>query len=60
MNADACESCAHYCYDAESDSWCCEMSLDEDEMLHFLTGKTAGCPYFTPDDGEYAIVRKQN
>lgn len=58
--ADACESCAHYSYNADEDIWSCERDLDEDEMLQFLTGRTAGCPYYSPDDGEYALVRKQN
>lgn len=55
-----CESCVNYSYDPESDCWCCEQSLDEDEMLLFLTGKTDGCPYFRPDNGEYELVRHQN
>lgn len=54
-----CEVCANYVYDAESDCWCCDRDLDEDEMLQFLTGHTAGCPYYRPDD-EYKIVRRQN
>lgn len=59
-SADACATCAHYCFDDQNDSWCCERNLDEDEMLQFLTGATSACPYFSPDDGEYALVRKQN
>ena len=27
-----CESCANYIYDEESDCYCCEVDLDEDEM----------------------------
>ena len=47
-----CESCANYVYDEESDCYCCEVDLDEDEMYRFLS------PYYQLDD-EYRIVRKQ-
>jgi hypothetical protein len=45
-------------YDEESDSYACEMSLDEDEYARFLTQANYRCPYFRLDD-EYAIARKQ-
>lgn len=32
-----CESCANYVYDEESDCYCCEVDLDEDEMYRFLS-----------------------
>ena len=35
------------------------MNLDEDEMVRFLTGGYADCPYYVSGD-EYEIVRKQN
>ena len=54
-----CESCANYVYDEESDCMCCEVNLDEDEMLKFMSSQTYNCPYFQLDD-EYGIVRKQN
>ena len=38
---------------------CCEVNLDEDEMLKFMSSQTYNCPYFRLDD-EYGIVRKQN
>lgn len=59
MKKTACESCANYVYDEESDCMYCEISLDEDEMLKFLSSQTYSCPYFQLDD-EYGIVRKQN
>ncbi|MBE6728168.1 MAG: hypothetical protein E7562_05950 [Ruminococcaceae bacterium] len=54
-----CESCANYVYDEEYDCYCCDCNLDEDEMMRFLTGGTANCPYYSFYD-EYKIVRKQN
>ena len=53
-----CEECAYYAFDEESESYCCEMSFDEDEYARFLTTADYSCPYFRLDD-EYAIARKQ-
>ena len=54
-----CENCANYLYDNESETYFCDMDLDEDEMAAFLTYSTKNCPYYDFYD-EYAIVRKQN
>lgn len=54
-----CESCANYIFDEESESYFCDMQLDEDEMQRFLTSQTYNCPYYDFYD-EYKIVRKQN
>lgn len=59
MSKGACENCANYIYDEEYGQYCCDINLDEDEMMRFLTGKTSECPYFDFYD-EYKIVRKQN
>ena len=53
-----CESCANYVYDEESDCYCCEVDLDEDEMARFLADEYRDCPYYVPGD-EYLVVRKQ-
>lgn len=54
-----CESCNNYCYDEQEDYYFCEMNLDEDEYVKFLSSACFDCPYYEPDD-EYKIVRKQN
>ena len=54
-----CETCANYIYDEETDCYCCEINLDEDEYARFLTSQTVNCPYYDFYD-EYKIVRKQN
>lgn len=46
MKKTACESCANYVYDAESDCMYCEIDLDEDEMQRFLSSQTYNCPYY--------------
>ena len=53
-----CESCAFYCYDADEDTYYCEVNLDEDEMCRFLSATYDNCPYYQYYD-EYAIARKQ-
>ena len=54
----SCEYCSNYVYDEEYEYYCCDVSLDEDEMALFLRGNTKGCPYFQMEN-EYKIVRKQ-
>ena len=54
-----CETCAYYAYDEEYECYFCEVNLDEDEMMHFLSGGSYNCPYWRNGD-EYAVVRHQN
>ena len=54
----SCEYCSNYVYDEEYEYYCCNVSLDEDEMARFLRGNTEGCSYFQLEN-EYKIVRKQ-
>ena len=54
-----CESCEHYDYDEEWDEYVCRVDLDEDEMIRFLYGTNASCPYYKFYD-EYKSVQKQN
>ena len=58
-NQSCCETCSNYVFDEESECYCCDMQLDEDEMHRFLTHQTFNCPYYDFYD-EYKIVRKQN
>ena len=53
-----CESCNFYIYDELYDDYVCDMDLDEDEMVRFLSSHTANCPYWRPGD-EYITARKQ-
>ena len=57
--ASRCDFCAYYDYDDELEQYVCEINLDEDEMLNFLSFQTQNCPYFNPYD-EYKVVEKQN
>ena len=59
MSATSCDYCANYVYDEESESYYCDVNLDEDEMEKFLTDSfQGGCPYYRLED-EYRTVRKQ-
>ncbi len=54
----SCEDCVFYDYDEEYETYSCQMNLDEDEMVHFLSGKHFSCPYYRYYD-EYKSVQKQ-
>ena len=51
-----CEMCNNFVYDDEDECYVCDMDLDE--MVRFLMGNTASCPYYQSND-EYLIVRHQ-
>ena len=53
-----CEACAYFTYDEDYECYVCEMDLDEDEMVRFLSSSFDACPYYQPGD-EYRIVRRQ-
>ena len=57
--SDRCENCEFYDYDSELDAYVCSVSLDEDELAEFVSGRTGRCPYFRFYD-EYKSVSKQN
>ena len=54
----SCESCEFYQYDDYTDTYCCTMSLDEDEMASYISGLTRECKYYRFYD-EYKSVQKQ-
>ncbi len=54
-----CDMCANYCYDEEFDEYYCDINLDEDEYMRFLTSSNTNCPYFRNGD-EYEVVKHQN
>ena len=58
MAGTKCEYCANYVYDEDYEYYVCDMDLDEDDMVRFLTGNTNSCPYYQLYD-EYKIVRHQ-
>lgn len=58
MTGSDCEYCANYVYDDEYEGYVCDVSLDEDEMVRFMTDSSYHCPYFRNGD-EYLVVRRQ-
>ena len=58
IKASNCESCEFYEYDEMTDTYGCNLALDEDEMVEFLGGMTRDCPYYRYYD-EYKSVHKQ-
>lgn len=55
----SCDTCNNNVYDEETECWCCEVDLDEDEVYRLMNEPHYSCPYYRSDD-DYAIVRKQN
>lgn len=53
-----CDCCINYVYDDEYECYICQMNLDEDEMVRFLSKSIDDCTYFRFGD-EYKTVRKQ-
>ena len=53
-----CETCVNFVCDDVDECYVCDMNLDEDDMVRFLTGTFDNCPYYQLDD-EYRIVRHQ-
>lgn len=53
-----CEYCVHYDYNEEYEYYECEINLDEDEMIQFLSNSFQRCAHFKFGD-EYSVVRKQ-
>lgn len=58
MAASNCETCVNFVYDEDYECYICEMNLDEDDMVKFLSASFDDCPYYRLDD-EYAVVRHQ-
>ena len=58
MKATSCDYCANYAYDEESESYFCDVNLDEDEYYRFISTEYKECPYYRSGD-EYKVVRHQ-
>ena len=54
-----CETCEFYEYDDYTESYSCNMKLDEDEMVDFMMQGNKKCKYYRFYD-EYKTVQKQN
>ena len=53
-----CDTCANYTYDEEYEEYVCDVDMDEDDYVRFMTSKWVSCPYYRNGD-EYRVVRKQ-
>ena len=42
-----CDMCANYEFNEETGFYECNIALDEDEMVQFLSGSFRNCPYFS-------------
>ena len=48
--ATSCDLCCYYVYDEDDECYVCDMNLDEDDMVKFLTGNFNDCPFFKSGD----------
>ena len=53
-----CDTCANYSYDEEYEEYFCDVNMDEDDMVRFMTDHRNSCPYYRNGD-EYLVVRHQ-
>lgn len=53
-----CSTCANYGYDEEQEEYFCDINMDEDDLVRFLSDRHASCPYYRNGD-EYQVVRHQ-
>ena len=58
LKVTSCDYCANYVYDEESESYYCDVNLDEDEYYRFISTEYKECPYYRNGD-EYRVVRHQ-
>lgn len=56
--ATSCDTCTYYSYDEEYECYVCDVNMDEDDYVRFMTDSHYRCPYYCNGD-EYMIVRKQ-
>lgn len=53
-----CDSCANNIYDEEYEEYVCDVDMDEDDYMRFLSDKHQTCPYYRDGD-EYKVVKHQ-
>lgn len=58
QNASSCDTCARCVYDEDYEEYVCDVNMDEDEYIRFLSDRHYSCPYYRNGD-EYAVVWKQ-
>lgn len=57
MNA-KCDSCMFCNFDEEYGDYVCDADMDEDDMVRFLEGRTAECPFWRPGDDYRTALRQ--
>jgi hypothetical protein len=54
----SCDSCTYYTYDEDSESYVCDIDMDEDEYVRMASDSHYNCPYYRNGD-EYQVVKHQ-
>ena len=58
MADSSCDTCAYNVYDEEMECYMCQVNMDEDDYVRYITGGNRNCPFFRLGD-EYKIAAKQ-
>lgn len=58
MEGSNCDTCAYNVYDEEDACYCCEVNMDEDDLVRVMEAHYRNCPYYRNGD-EYAVVKRQ-
>ena len=54
----SCDTCAYCGYDEDYGEYVCDIDMDEDDYIRFLSDRHSQCPYYRNGD-EYLVVRSQ-
>ena len=57
-SSNSCDTCAYCGYDEEYGEYVCDIDMDEDDYIRFLSDHHTQCPYYRNGD-EYLVVRSQ-
>lgn len=53
-----CETCANYFYDEEFEDYICDVNMDEDDLIRYMTNQHQSCIYYRNGD-DYQVVKHQ-
>ena len=54
----SCDTCAYCGYDEDYGEYVCDIDMDEDDYIRFLSDRHSQCPYYRNGD-EDLVVRSQ-
>ena len=49
-NTNSCDTCAYCGYDEDYGEYVCDIDMDEDDYIRFLSDRHSQCPYYRNGD----------